>query len=346
MRICSKCGHKNDDVNFCCVCGNDLRLSPAENRSCSNCGFSGNSVNNVFCSRCGNRLKEKSTKNILLIGLTSIVILLIAMTIFWLYATDRCMDDGTKGFAETPNQISSKLQERVEATIVPSANTLEETQETTISSVNIDMNCEHIFEVFNGKHKVETSCRFCGISMDDLNNAGITLPDIDCEHYYKIVIQTNGTPAYECEKCHNIRIYPFPTLTELKLLSDTNEQGKNDDVKYGTFYHNGWEWQNAVRFWVANKSGYNNTESMEVYLANAYTELYLVAFAAEESDNNTNMTLRFYGDGQLLYEMTDITKDSEEKDTRIDITDIEVLKVECLTQVDAFGYCILHGTVS
>ena len=71
-----------------------------------------------------------------------------------------------------------------------------------------------------------------------------------------------------------------------------------------------------------------------------------MAFAAKESEDDTNMTLRFYGDGELLYEMTDITKNSKEKDARIDVTDIEVLKVECSTEKDAFGYCILQGIVS
>ena len=216
----------------------------------------------------------------------------------------------------------------------------------TNANVSIDMNCNHIFEVFTGKHGVETSCRFCGISMNDLFNAGIVLPDVDCEHNYEKVIQTNGTPAYECKNCHNILLYNFPPLTELKLLSDTNAKGKNDDIKYGTFYHNGREWLNAVRFWVADKSGYTNTEYIEVYLANAYTVLDIVAFAAKESEDDTNMTLRFYGDGELLYEMTDITKNSKEKDARIDVTDIEVLKVECSTEKDAFGYCILQGIVS
>lgn len=218
--------------------------------------------------------------------------------------------------------------------------------EESLSTVTIDMDCDHIFEIFPGKNGIETSCRFCGISMDDLINAGIVLPDVDCEHNYEKVIQTNGTPAYECKNCHNILLYNCPPLTELKLLSDTNAKGRNDDIKYGTFYHNGREWLNAVRFWVADKSGYTNTEYMEVYLANAYTELYIVTFAAKESDDHANMTLRFYGDGELLYEVTDITKDAKEIDTRIDISDVEVLKVECSTEKDAFGYCILQGIVS
>lgn len=294
MKICTHCGHENDNGNFCCICGK--------------------------------KLKEANTKNKLLVGSIAIVMLLIMVAMFRFYATDPYID--------------------TEQTVIPSTGVIVTMQEETVPDVIINMDCNHIFEVFTGKHGVETSCRFCGISMDDLNNAGIILPDIECEHKYEKIIQTNGTPAHECRNCHNILLYNNPPLTDLKLLSDTNADGKNDDIKYGTFYHNGWEWNDAVRFWVTDKSGYTNTESMEVYLANAYTELYIVAFAAEESEGDTNMTLRFYGDGELLYEMTDITKDSKEKDTRIDVTDIEVLKVECSTEKDAFGYCVLHGIVS
>ena len=213
----------------------------------------------------------------------------------------------------------------------------------TNANLNIDMNCNHIFEVFNGKDRVKTRCRFCGISMDDLNDAGIELPHVDCEHDYETVMQTNGAPAYECKKCHNIMIKPSAYFTELKLLSDTNAKGKTDDVKFGTFHHNGWDWHDAVRFWVADKDGYTNMESFEVYLARSYTSLEAIAFADHESDENANMKLRFYGDGELLCEITDITKDVEEKSARIDISDIEVLKIECSTATNAFGYCVLQG---
>ena len=98
-----------------------------------------------------------------------------------------------------------------------------------------------------------------------------------------------------------------------------------------------------VRFWVADKSGYTNSESLEVYLGNSYTTLVALAFAGQESDDNTNMTLRFYGDGVLIYEMKDIVLGAEESYAEIDVVDVEILKVECTTDVDEFGYCFLQG---
>lgn len=344
MKICPKCNHSNDDVSFCCVCGHDLRVQSTQNVLCPYCGFSENSGNDTFCSKCGKKLKKKKAKNKLLIGFAAIGFFLIIAAMFWFSSTTQ-HDTDVQTATDRQIQSGDQLQNDTDQPIIPSAELTETLQEETVPDVSINMDCNHIFEVFTGKHGVETSCRFCGISMDDLFNAGIILPDIECEHYYEQIIQTNGTPAYECKHCHNILLFNNPSLTDLKLLADTNAKGKTDDVKYGTFYHNGWEWENAVRFWVADKSGYTNTESIEVYLANAYTVLNVVTFAAKESDDDTNMTLRFYGDGQLLYEMTDITKNSKEKDTKIDVTDIEVLKVECSTEKDAFGYCVLHGTV-
>ena len=218
-----------------------------------------------------------------------------------------------------------------------------ETSSSLVQEINIDMDCDHIFEVFNGKLGIETACRFCGISMNDLVSAGIELESEPCECEPELIIQTNGTPAFECSKCHKITLCQAPYLTDLKLISDTNAKGKNDDVKYGSFYQNGRKWDSSVRFWVANKSGYTNTESMEVCLANSYSTLVALAFAGKESDDNTNMTLRFYGDGELLYEMKNIVLGAEEQYAEIDITDIEILKVECSTDVAAFGYCFLQG---
>lgn len=318
MRKCPNCGHKNDDVNF--------------------------------CSSCGRRLKSGRKIKILWIALAVVAVigLLIGAKLYsekdsvaMETKSDATYDDGRCD----ENALNQLQNSTISTSIAPTEEVVDQ-QEKSAPAINIDLDCDHIFEVFTGKNGVETNCRFCGISPIDLYNAGIELPDVDCEHNYEKVIQTNGTPAYECKNCHKICLYNFPPLTDLKLLSDTNAKGKNADVKYGTFYHNGFEWKNAVRFWVADKSGYTNTESMEVYLANAYTELYAVVFAADESDDDTNMTLRFYGDGELIYEMTNITKDAEERDTKIDVTDVEVLKVACSTEMDAFGYCVLYGIVS
>ena len=113
-------------------------------------------------------------------------------------------------------------------------------------------------------------------------------------------MQTNGTPVYECSKCHNIDLCVAPHLSQLRLLSDTNAKGKHEDVEFGSFYEKGSTWDDLVRFWVIDRDGYSNTESMEVYLANAYSELDALAFAGEKSDKDANMTLRFYGDGTSL----------------------------------------------
>ncbi len=342
MKICPKCNHANDDVSFCCICGHDLRGQSTQKVRCPHCGFSENNGNDTFCSKCGKKLKK--AKNKPLSGFAAMGILLIIAVMFC-FSSAAQHDIDAQTATDPQIQSSNQLHNDTEQPSIPSTEVTEPLQEETVPKVSINMDCNHIFEVFTGKHGVETSCRFCGISMNDLFDAGIILPDIECEHYYEQIIQTNGTPAYECKHCHNILLFNNPALTDLKLLADTNAEGKTDDIKYGTFYHNGWEWDNAVRFWVADKSGYTNTESMEVYLANAYDELHFITFAARESDDDTNMTLRFYGDGQLLYEMTDITKNAEIKSDEIDITDIEVLKVECSTEKNAFGYCVLQGIV-
>ena len=211
------------------------------------------------------------------------------------------------------------------------------------SSELSDPNCEHIFEVLNGKDGIETKCRFCGISMEALNDAGIVLEDKNCECEYEPIIQTNGTPAFECKKCHQIQIMSIAPLTRLKKLADTNAKGKDKDVKLGDFYEKGEELTDMIRFWVSDKSGYENSESIDLYLANSYSNILGHVFAGDDCEPNTNMTLRFYGDGVLLDEIKNITMD-DDFPVEVKVTDVEVLRIECITDVSDFGYCFIQAS--
>ena len=271
------------------------------------------------------------------------VLILVVAIICWMNAIDTRIDETIQDSSQAYFAVSTGDQMIAPTLSAESTVTAATETHSIVSMVNIDMNCDHIFEVFNGKEGIETSCRFCGVSQAQLFEAGIELPNEPCECEYETVIQTNGTPAYECKKCHNIKIKQSAALTELKFISDTNAKNKKDDVKYGKFYHDGREWEDMVRFWVIDKSGYTNSESLEVYLGNSYTTLVALAFAGEESDDDTDMTLRFYGDGELLEEINGIVLGAEESYAEIDVTDVEILKVECSTEVSAFGYCFLQG---
>lgn len=210
----------------------------------------------------------------------------------------------------------------------------------------VGSDCEHIFEVLNTSDGIATKCRFCGISQNDLPDTYDSISYGNCEHSYETILQTNGTPAYECLKCHNIQIMQIASLTDLRKLRDTNAHGKNKDVIIGDFREDsGKEIEDAVRFWVVDKSGYTNTESVDFYLANSYTTLSGLVFAGEQSENGANMTLRFYGDERLIGEITNITKDKEYC-PEIDVSDVEVLRVECSTQKSAHGYCFIQASVS
>lgn len=288
-------------------------------------------------------------KNMVVMVALVLVILLLALGIVSVSVGEK---DAQVQLAAEQSRESTAPSETTEepGTDSPVESTTEPSQPaSTGRAIDIDMDCDHIFEVFSGKQGIETSCRFCGISEEELVAAGVDWKPRTCEGEcdFETVIQTNGTPAYECSKCHRIMICASPGLSDLRLLSDTNAKGKHEDVKFGSFYEKGRTWNDLVRFWVIKKKGYTNTESMEVYLAGSYTTLVALAFAGGESDEDTNMTLRFYGDGTLLYEMKDIVLGSEEEYSyaEIDVTDVKILKVECTTDVKAFGYCFLNGIV-
>ena len=205
--------------------------------------------------------------------------------------------------------------------------------------------CDHIFEVLNTSDGIATSCRFCGISQNNLPEDDESFSYSKCEHDYEAILQTNGTPAYECRKCDNIQIMAIASLTNLKKLRDTNADGKNEDVVVGDFREeSGKEIDDAVRFWVVDKSGYTNTESIDFYLANSYSSLAGMVFAGDQSEKGANMTLRFYGDERLIAEIADITKGSEYF-PEIDVSDVEVLRIECSTEKSSHGYCFIQASV-
>lgn len=83
MRVCPKCGHKNDDVNFCSSCGHDLRTQPEPSVFCPYCGAPQNSTNNVFCCKCGKRMKDrKKGKYIWIFLALAIVVLMCCLMVF------------------------------------------------------------------------------------------------------------------------------------------------------------------------------------------------------------------------------------------------------------------------
>jgi len=142
------------------------------------------------------------------------------------------------------------------------------------------------------------------------------------------------------------QIQPFTSLVNLEKISDTNsEESRGRDVLVGaSTRHEGVEIDDAIRFWVVKGSGYTNTESIELYLASSYTTLSGWAFAGDESGDNTNMTLRFYGDGKFLDEITDIEK-GKNLYPEIDVAGVNILKIECTTEKNAHGYCYIQATV-
>lgn len=269
--------------------------------------------------------------------------------------SNQCLESFSAPVSPSTADYTDKKEPATECTIplqetateaVPEAT--EESESPTEAAIIVDPNCNHIFEVIQRDGWVKLNCRFCGISEEDLRAIDPDWKRERCEECTReLVIQTNSTPAYECTKCHNIMICPSPDLSQLKLLSDTNEEGSHEDVKFGEFYEQGRTWDATVRFWVADKPGWSNTESLEVYLGSSYETLFIMAYAGEHSDKDANMTLRFYGDGEFLYEMNDIVfvEGDDAYDATVDISNVDVLKVECCTDVDAFGYCFLCGVV-
>lgn len=88
MRICPKCGHKNDDVNFCSSCGHDLRTQPGVSAYCPHCGAAQNSVDNIYCCKCGKQMKGRKKGKYIWIFLSLAIAVMVCFLMLFMQNGD------------------------------------------------------------------------------------------------------------------------------------------------------------------------------------------------------------------------------------------------------------------
>lgn len=128
------------------------------------------------------------------------------------------------------------------------------------------------------------------------------------------------------------------TLCEISECSPDANIGLWQDI-FGN------EYNNAVRFWVANRPGWTNTESVAFKTDGKYDLLELTIVSAKESGQSASFNVSVYADGQLIYISDQIDNHTSPVSAYVSITSVEELKVICTTDDEASAYCIVNAVI-
>ena len=122
------------------------------------------------------------------------------------------------------------------------------------------------------------------------------------------------------------------SLTECRVLSDSNEPGSTSDVRVGLWTDKfGGLYADALRFWVADMGDYAEKEYIQYQLDGEFAELVLTMAAEQNSGAGTRGKFYVYSENGLLYESEWITTSSMPITKTIDIRGCKQLMIQCVT---------------
>lgn len=181
---------------------------------------------------------------------------------------------------------------------------------------------------------------------------------INSEESTNSEVSSNSEESNEVEKEEQSKqeteLASLQDLTSLSVLSCTNSTGgansvnnPDEDVAIGSFTDvHGNTHEQAIKFWVVNRTGYTNTESI-TYDVSGYSmmtgEVVCASLKSGRCERNASMYIRFYLDNVLIYESKPIDEYSLPEEYTIDLTEGSILQIECYTDEAFFGESLLSG---
>lgn len=144
-----------------------------------------------------------------------------------------------------------------------------------------------------------------------------------------------------CAKCGQIRSPLYTNLTGVQKLRDSNGNGSNKDVAFGIWpTRSGDDWENTICFWVMRRSGYDDTEWVEIDLNGEYETLEFCTDLRDGSGEKVNMSYKIYGDGRALKYVDSVDNFA---DGIVSVKDVKVLKISCTNSDSAEGWGLFCG---
>lgn len=152
--------------------------------------------------------------------------------------------------------------------------------------------------------------------------------------------------AETCERCQNTQGRSLPyTLTKRNVLEDSNRPNSvNMDVEVGAFQDVfGDVYSGAVKFWVAKYPGWDNWEYIVYDLNAEYELLEFTVVAGRDNCASGETYILIYADDQLIYESIWIGNQTPPIKESIDVTNVNSLKIKCVTETPDSCYCLFEG---
>lgn len=136
-------------------------------------------------------------------------------------------------------------------------------------------------------------------------------------------------------------------LASCRKVEDSNPAGKTKDVGIGYWKDVfGTTHADSARFWVVEKSGWQNTEYIVYELNGSYTTLAGEIVSGSSSDAGSYATILIYLDDVLTYTSPEITLTTQPVQFEIDVSGVKQIRVVCTTDSSAFNYCIVDAVLS
>ena len=132
-------------------------------------------------------------------------------------------------------------------------------------------------------------------------------------------------------------------LTDCSIIEDSD--GGGDIIKGSHKAVNGTWYNNAICFWVNDTEGLANTEHVVYRIAGKYNTLSGTVALGDASDSWGAVEFLFYADGQLLYK-TNYISGAKTQTVRMDVTNVQELRIECITYETCNSYGILTATLT
>ena len=132
-------------------------------------------------------------------------------------------------------------------------------------------------------------------------------------------------------------------VAELDLIKDSDKNNNGKEVSTGRFkdafgdYH-----EDSLSFMVINNKEYSRVAYVEYRLEGQYSVFSGNILPRSDCEDKAVMTVEIWLDGKKIYKSEDITRDWGEEFS-VDVTGGKVLRIQCLTSVNHFGYCIVDG---
>lgn len=118
------------------------------------------------------------------------------------------------------------------------------------------------------------------------------------------------------------------------------------DAQFGTWTDTGGiQYEDALRFWVANRPGYTNTEAMEFRLEGSAITISGTFTTEASTESGATVSLNLYADGTPVY-MSPSVAPGQSISVAANIRGADILRVECVTDVPSQGYGLLWASLT